>query len=188
MKYVLTVLATLAVLAIGALLFPYTGIYNVAATAGHTGLMRWFLSTTTDHSIKARADDGAVPVDLEDSGRVERGARAYGEICQTCHGAPGHERSVIGEGMVPKPPKLSEAAEEWSAQELHWVAEHGIKLAGMPAFGPTHSEEELWEIVAFLEQLPEMTPEQYATLTARNPAAADSAATGPADDGHNHVH
>lgn len=63
-------------------------------------------------------------------------------------------------------------------------------MAGMPAYGPTHSEEELWEIVAFVEQLPDMTPEQYETLTAPpETAPADSASTVPrADDGHDHVH
>ncbi|MEP0546346.1 MAG: cytochrome c [Rhodothermales bacterium] len=111
-------------------------------------------------------------------------------MCQTCHGAPGHERSVIGEGMAPKPPRLSEEAEEWEPEEVYWIIAHGIKMAGMPAFGPTHSDEELWEIVAFAERLPEMTEAEYAALTTpRSGTAADSSAARPrADDGHDHVH
>ena len=46
------------------------------------------------------------------------------------------------------------------AGEVYWILEHGIKLAGMPAFGPTHGEDELWAITAFVEQLPEMSAQE----------------------------
>ena len=186
MKYALVVLATLAALLLIALIFPYTGIYNVSATEGHFGFEEWYLNTLSERSIKARADDIMVQGDLADSIRVAKGAVGFSEMCQTCHGAPGHERSVTGKGMAPEPPNLSEAAAEWKPQEIYWILEHGIKMAGMPAYGPTHTEEELWEIVAFVEQLPDMTPEQYTMLTA---PPADSVGTAPrADDGHDHVH
>jgi len=38
---------------------------------------------------------------------------------------------------------LSEEAAEWEPQEIYWILAHGIKMAGMPAYGPTHTEEEL---------------------------------------------
>lgn len=191
MKYTLVILATLIVLLIGALLFPYTGLYNVAATAGHDGLEQWYLNTTSERSIRARADAYEVPGDLTDSTRIRNGAVAFAQMCQTCHGAPGRERSVTGQGLTPTPPGLGEEASAWAPNEIYWILKHGIKMAGMPAYGPTHSDEELWEIVAFVEQLPGMTPDQYASLTApERPAPDDSTRTGPqrADDGHDHVH
>lgn len=189
MKYALVVLVTVVVIALGVLLFPYTGFYNVAASTGHTDFARWYLNTTAMQSIKARADDITIPVDLTDSLLVARGAAGFAAMCQVCHGAPGKDRGVIGQGMTPQPPRLSEAAAEWSPEEVYWILEHGIKMAGMPAFGPTHGEKELWEIAAFVEQLPEMTPERYEALTARpETASADSAAAGAASDGHDHVH
>ncbi len=189
MKYALAVLATLAVLGLLAVLFPFTGIYNVSAAEGHTGLGEWFLNTTSTRSIKARADDVAAPADLSDPDVIARGAVAYGEMCQTCHGGPGAERSVIGEGLTPTPPHLSEAASEWTPGEVYWILDEGIKMAGMPAFGETHSEEELWELVAFVESLPETTPERYAELTAPTGGeSADSTGGARASDGHDHVH
>jgi mono/diheme cytochrome c family protein len=186
MKYALTVIVTLAILALGVLLFPYTGLYNVAATEGQKGFEAWYLDTVSEQSIKSRAEAVSVSGDLADSVRVAKGAVAFSQMCQTCHSAPGHERSVTGQGMHPQPPSLSEEATEWEPNEVYWIVEHGIRMAGMPAYGPTHSEEELWEIVAFVTQLPEMTPEQYTMLTA---PPADSASTAPrADDGHDHVH
>ena len=36
----------------------------------------------------------------------------------------------------------------------------------MPAFAPTHKEEEIWKIVAFLRHLPELAPEEEKELAA----------------------
>lgn len=208
MKYALTVLATLVVLLLLALVFPYTGIYNVAATDGHTDFGQWFLNTTSTKSIQARADGIAVPADLADSTRVVRGAGNYAAMCQTCHGGPGAERGEIGKGMAPQPPRLSEAAPEWTPEEIYWILDHGIKNAGMPAFSPTHDEEALWDLVAFTKQLPEMTPERYEMLVAVSPGHhgeeghghgeheheqdggtmedGEAEGTGHQDDGHTH--
>jgi mono/diheme cytochrome c family protein len=192
MKYALVVLATLAVLGLLALVFPYTGLYDVAADGEHSGLEEWYLSTLSARSIRARAGGIAVPAELADSARVARGAVAFSQMCRTCHGAPGRERSVTGQGMAPTPPRLSEAAAEWEPEEVYWILAHGIKMAGMPAYGPTHSDEELWELVAFVESLPEMTPERYEALAAppstAEGASTDSTARPLADDGHDHVH
>lgn len=192
MRPLLAVAATLVVLLLLVLVFPYTGLFNVAATEGHTPLVEWYLETVSERSIAARADEVEVPADLSDSARVARGALAFSAMCQTCHGAPGHDRSVTGEGLSPRPPELSEEVTEWSPAELYWIIEHGIRMTGMPAYGLTHSEEELWEIVAFLQQLPEMTPARYTALTAPpEEGAADSTAAPPVHrhaDGHDHVH
>ncbi len=37
-------------------------------------------------------------------------------------------------------------------------------MTGMPAFGPSHSDQEIWSIVAFLKQLPDLTSEDYKAL------------------------
>ncbi|MHB8899042.1 MAG: c-type cytochrome [Thermoguttaceae bacterium] len=34
---------------------------------------------------------------------------------------------------------------------------HGIRMTPMPAFGPTHTDEEIWTIVAFICHLPDLT-------------------------------
>jgi len=48
--------------------------------------------------------------------------------------------------------------------EIYWIVKHGIKLTGMPAFGPTHDENELWGLVAIVKEIPRMSPEQYRQL------------------------
>ena len=68
--------------------------------------------------------------------------------------------------MKPQPPDLSKAAAERSDAELFWVMKHGLKMTAMPAFGPTHNQEELWAMVAFVRRLPEMSAAEFEDLTA----------------------
>ena len=37
------------------------------------------------------------------------------------------------------------------------MVKHGLKMTGMPAWGVTHNDELLWDVVAFLRKLPELT-------------------------------
>ena len=50
--------------------------------------------------------------------------------------------------------------------ELFWVVSNGIRMTGMPAFSPTHKQEEIWKIVAFVRHLPEITKEEQQILRA----------------------
>ena len=43
-------------------------------------------------------------------------------------------------------------------------------MTGMAAFGASHKDEELWKVVAFVQKLPKMTPQQYEEMT-KAPAA-----------------
>jgi mono/diheme cytochrome c family protein len=46
---------------------------------------------------------------------------------------------------------------------------HGIKATGMPAWGVTHDDELLWDVVAFLRKLPDLSPDQYQALVKSAP-------------------
>ena len=70
--------------------------------------------------------------------------------------------------------------------ELFWIAANGIRMTGMPAFSPTHDEKEIWEMVAFIRHLPEITDEETARLKAeaggeeeREEGEATAGAPGP---------
>lgn len=165
MRVVITIVAVLVVLAALLLIVVYTGAYDVAADSPHARLTRWALSTTMDNSVARRASGIAAP-DLSDPARLREGAAHYKENCEVCHSGPGVEESEIHKGLSPRAPELVRSADDWSAPELFWIAKHGVKMSGMPAFGRTHSDEELWDTVAFVQALPKMSPARYAELTA----------------------
>lgn len=172
MKAVLwTFLSFLVILVVGGLLFIYSGAYNVGALTPRGGFIDQLAAVTMDHSVEAHASGIVVP-DLRDSSLVNLGFEHYREMCVTCHGSPAGGMSDAGMGLNPPAPELSEAIQDLKAAEVYWIVKNGVKMTGMPAFGPTHSERELWAIVAFLQKLKTMTPEQYKAFvsTTKEPA------------------
>ena len=51
---------------------------------------------------------------------------------------------------------------------------NGIKMTGMPAWGVTHDDGILWDVVAFLRKLPELTADQYQALVKSAPKTYDA--------------
>ena len=73
--------------------------------------------------------------------------------------------SEIGEGLNPPAPDLTQPSVQSKTDgELFWIVQNGIRMTGMPAFGPTHKDEELWTLVAFMRHLPELTRAEEAEL------------------------
>lgn len=176
-------LTLIVIMALGGLAFMYSGGYDVAATEGHTGLVEWALETTKDRSIRARADDVPAPPAF-DSALVVSGFDGFRAMCVECHGAPDVDPGINGEGLNPAPPELGEEAHEWSDAELFWITKHGVKFTGMPAFGPTHADVDLWAVVAFIRELEEMSPEEYQRRVAEREAALEAEGS---SGGHEHA-
>ena len=141
----------------------YAGIFNVAADVPHTQPVYWLMKSVRERSVAIRAADIVVPADLGDVRRVASGAGQYAEMCSSCHLAPGMKRTEISRGLYPRAPELRRGGGLTPAEEF-WVVKHGLKMTGMPAWGVTHSDEVLWDVVAFLRKLPELTPDQYQAL------------------------
>jgi cytochrome c553 len=153
-------------------------------------------------SVRSHADPGAATALA--AADITAGTGEYKSMCEHCHGGPGVEPAAWSRGMKPRPPHLVEAAREWSAGEVKWIIENGIKYTGMPAFGADHDDATLWSIAAFVKCLPGMTPEQYRAF---GPAHAYGTASGgsehaaagasmsaagetppaPSENGHTHV-
>ena len=83
-----------------------------------------------------------------------------------CHGAPGVAQGDIGKSMQPLPGPLVDAQQHWRPRELYWVTRHGIKMSGMPAWEFRLDDEDLWAVVAFVQRLPDLSPQAYAQATA----------------------
>jgi mono/diheme cytochrome c family protein len=160
MKKVWIGFALCALFLVGSLLFVYSGVYNVAATESHTAPVFWMLSTMTERSIEAHAS-GITPPELSDENTLNVGLEHYNAMCITCHGAPGMAPAELASGLYPPPPNLAAGSTEMTSSELYWVIKNGIKMTGMPSFGPTHSDDQIWAMVSAVENLPQWSPEEY---------------------------
>lgn len=156
----LTVLVVLVVLLLAGAAFVHSGIYDVAASTPDNGFIGATLHRIMHSSVERRSEGIQVPR-LDDPDMIKRGLIHYYEMCVVCHGAPGSKPSEIAQGLNPYPPELAEEAEPDEAAEWFWIVKHGIKMTGMPGFGATHSDEEIWAMIAFLQKMPQLSPEEY---------------------------
>jgi mono/diheme cytochrome c family protein len=164
MRLLIAALALPVIAAAAGGLWLRSGLYDIGADAPHTAAVTAALETLRERSISRHAAGIAVPP-LDNPARIAEGASEYAEMCAGCHLAPGMAETEIRAGLYPQPPKL---ADPWpnNPAEQFWVLKHGIKLTAMPAWGPTHDDQTLWAIVAFLQKIQTLTPQQYAQMTA----------------------
>ena len=158
----------LLVLVVAAAVGIYAGLYNIAADVPHTQPVYWLFEVVRDRSIAAGARDVVVPNDLNDPNRISKGAGQYADMCSGCHLAPGMKRTEISRGLYPRAPELRRKTDLAPAEQF-WIIKHGVKMTGMPAWGVTHEDELLWDVVAFVRKLPELTPDRYETLVKNAP-------------------
>lgn len=165
MKYLVAVGVLLAGLGLGAVIFAWSGIYNIAATEPHWRLTSAFIGMLRNRSIAVRSEATQAP-ELERAKLKEAAFPHYNEMCRLCHGAPGYRAEEFEKGLYPAPPNMTSGSVQkaLSGAKIYWIVKNGIKMTGMPAFGPTHNEEELWGLVALVKEMPRMSPEQYRQL------------------------
>ena len=165
--------ALLVVALASAAVFVYSGTYNVAATRQHTQMVYSVLELALSRSVKIRARDIETPPGLDAPQRIAQGGLIYRDSCAQCHGAPGVAPSDIGKSMQPIPGPLVATLQRWNQREIYWLTRYGIKMSGMPAWEFRMDEEALWDVVAFVTHLPELSPQAYAALagTFQEPAA-----------------
>ena len=160
--------------------------YHVGVTTPHSAPVEWVLRRGMEASIRGHAASVVLPpgIDLQDRRLAEGAIGHYSVACAQCHGAPGHPPAPWMV-LYPEPHDLTraEVVSHWSDAELYWIIKHGIKDTGMIALGPTHQEQDLWAVSAFVRQLPSMTAERYHGLVTQYQAQRASMATAT---GHEH--
>ncbi|MEZ5463004.1 cytochrome c [Dokdonella sp.] len=156
-------LTLLILVALGAGIFIWSGVYNIGADDPHMRATHMLLETLRERSIESRASKLTVP-DLSDPAKALQGAGNYNAMCVGCHLAPGMVESELSKGLYPAPPNLSKYPVELA--QAFWVIKHGIKASGMPAWGKSMEDAYIWNMAAFLQKLPTLDANQYQAMVA----------------------
>jgi len=168
--FLLGFLAAVAVGAVGAALVIGSGIVDVAATKP-SGIQDRILAYASTRAIAHHAKDQANPL-AHDPAALKAGLAHYRAMCVNCHGGPGADPAEFAAGLHPPAPDLaSKQVQSFTDGMLYETVARGIGSTGMPAFGPTHSPEQLWSIVAFVRHLPALAPWERRELGAPHEAA-----------------
>jgi mono/diheme cytochrome c family protein len=96
----------------------------------------------------------------------------YRQYCSVCHGLPGQEKTPTAKGMYPPPPQLfhGKGVTDDPAGETYWKVSNGIRLTGMPAYGGSLSDRDIWNISELLAHADKLPP-AVTTELSKPPAA-----------------
>jgi mono/diheme cytochrome c family protein len=136
---------------------------------------------------------------------LPRAMAHFADHCASCHGNDGKGNTLIGRGLYPKPPDMTEATtQNLTDGEIYYIIENGIRFTGMPAFGEeagNDNDQETWDLVHFIRHLPQMTPDEVAHMKEMNPKSPSELAkeeeirkflqgddSPPAANAHEHHH
>ena len=172
MKFMAGMLAALLLALGGAAALVGSGVLNIAADQSHPPALNALLELARERSLSAHRPQVAQP-DLADAALIRQGAGNYQAMCASCHLAPGMADTELSRGLNPPAPRLAEVGTRGDALRAFQIIRHGIAASGMPAWGPSMQDPYIWGMVAFIRQLPELSPLQYRELVA-------------ASEGHSH--
>ncbi|HED65804.1 MAG TPA: cytochrome c [Planctomycetes bacterium] len=92
------------------------------------------------------------PIDLEDAGVLERGAKLFGTYCAVCHDGAGQGRGLaVMRGMLPPPPLTSDHARSLADGTLFHLLTFG--QGNMASYAAQLSREERWQVIAHVRKL-----------------------------------
>lgn len=148
-----------------------SGVIPIKASSGHWAVTEWLLRFGMKRSVALHSLTVEVPDNLADPALVAKGAGHYEIGCRSCHGEPGLPLPRIASRMLPMPPELGPRIRESDPKKLFYVVKHGLKFTGMPAWPSPQRDDEVWAMVAFLLQYPQLDAATYRRLAGRDEAA-----------------
>ena len=136
------------------------GLVDFSASKPPGRLEQRLATFALNRSIERHAPKVANPLSRSPAA-VAAGLALLRTHCVDCHGAPGVDPTEAGASLNPPAPGLTLArVQARSDGELRWIVSNGIRMTGMPAFGASRSEGEVWQLVAALRRLPKLSSEE----------------------------
>jgi len=178
-----TLIAVLVILAAAAAAFVYSGIYDIGADQPHWGVTTQVVETLRERSIARQSAGVVVPTDLDAQTRIHSGAEHYAQMCAACHLTPGMRSTELRQGLYPQPPDLAKLGIA-DPTKAFWVIKHGVKMTAMPAWGVSHSDDAIWDMVAFIRQLPKLDEDGFVALAGTHGDDGHGGGHHHHDDGH----
>ena len=133
-------------------------------------LERIMARTARRWAVPASARHAANPIAF--SPEIWAEARAhFADHCASCHANDGSGDTELGRNLYPRAPDMRlRQTQDLTDGEIYWVIANGVRLTGMPAWGPGGpNDADTWKLVHFVKRLKDLTPDDLRAMKALNP-------------------
>jgi thiosulfate dehydrogenase len=144
-KFVLGIVVGAVGLVLAGWAYSRSGYMPVNADVAPGTFERYMASTALDASIERQAPKVKNPVPITDANLID-GMKFYTMNCAQCHGELTRKESPFGESFYPAAPQLILHPLDDPEWHIFYAVKHGIARTGMPAWGKTASDDDLWKV------------------------------------------
>jgi mono/diheme cytochrome c family protein len=161
-------IGALGALAVAA--YAASNFRGFSARAQPSVLERIVVRATRRLAIPAKAGRASNPIAFTPDIWAQSRAH-FADHCALCHANDGSGRTEIGRSLFPNAPDMRLAdTQDLTDGELYWIIENGVRLTGMPAWGPGGGNDaDTWKLVHFIRHLNDLTADQLNDMKALNP-------------------
>lgn len=168
--FVLGFVFAIAALVGGGYYFVTSGALSIGQDSKPGPLEKWAARSSLRATIRREAQNLKSPLQPTDE-NLTAGIALYRAHCQVCHGGPDGAASSVAKGLTPGPPQLAkDGVEDDPEGETYWKVAHGIRFTGMPGFGRTLTDQEIWQISLLAKHLNSLPPGPRGAWLAAKPA------------------
>jgi mono/diheme cytochrome c family protein len=156
-NFFLGVVITLLVAVVGGLAFALLGYAPTNADATPSSLERRIATSALDAAMDRQAPHVNNPLPPTDDNLID-GIKIYAMNCALCHGGLDSKPSSLEHSFYPPPPQLILDPMEDPEWHIFYAVRTGVRYTGMPAWGGTLSEQDIWKVTAFLSRIEKLPP------------------------------
>jgi mono/diheme cytochrome c family protein len=172
-KFILGMIFGVLVVAGGAYYFLEHGYVNFGADSTPSDLESKIAMGAVDAWTDRSGGDEKNPLQTTEE-NLTAGATLYLNHCAGCHGLPSNPDSQFRRSFYPPAPGFYREMPDMEDTGNFHIIKHGIRWTGMPAWGSTLSDQQIWQVVLFFDNMHKLPPAAAKVL--ESPAA--SPATG----------
>lgn len=104
---------------------------------------------------------------------IVAGATLYLNHCAGCHGVPSNPVSPFQQSFYPPAPGFFRDMPDMNDADTFYLIQRGIRWTGMPAWDNTLTDDQIWQIVLFFDNMHKLPPAATKVFTpSQQPGAA----------------
>jgi mono/diheme cytochrome c family protein len=155
--FIAGIIVTIFALFAGALVLAQFGYLPTSADATPPDFEKRIASNALDASMERHAPRLHDPYPASDDNLIS-GMKVYTMNCAVCHGTMDYKPSLLEHSMYPPPPQVLLDPLDDPEWHIYYAIRTGVRYTGMPAWNRALSDQDIWNVTAFLSRVEKLPP------------------------------